>query len=792
MCKLIITTENITLATTVKRWLKVGDRIRTIGNRLSFLSRLHLQVDHGQIIAYSALILILFVAFTVRILPIRWETAGLAGTGSVYLNEFDPYYQFSITQHMVNDGLFSPYWPTHWVNTQKWFPAGLDMSTSLPALPMTAAVLYQIVSVFGKVDLMTFCSILPAVIAVFSCFVLYFIGKDMGGRAVGLFAALFLALMPSFMQRSSLGFFDTEVPGVLGLVLFIFMFLRSLDSNRSLRMSLLYSLGAGAALAYFMSGWGAAYYVVDLAVLFVFVLVLLKRYSTRLLLNYSLTFGLALFLATKVPYLSPDYVFSGAILPVAAVFIVLLVAELLRHNISNRVKVILAGSTVAVIAGGFSLLWVTGFLSRTGLQGKFSTVLDPFIRASSPLIDSVAEQRVSAWGNIYIELGISILFFLVGMYFVLRNPTNRNLFLMLFAVTSLYFASSMVRLLVLFAPAFAILCGIGIIGLINPFYKLLKEAPHVIAKSKRKLPRVSKEYSGFAVLVIFLLLVFNLAFTPWIGGMPRAISSAYAPTAISASSLPIGGAGLTEPVGAWLDSLNWLKENSQPTDATVMWWDYGNWLADIGNVTSLADNTTGNATQIQNVGYIFMGNQLQSMQMLSAYGPEHTKYIAVFTVLQISQSSSNSSQYVVRPAGYGDEGKWMWMARISGQNKEWYQNNGYMNAYNSWTDENDFGQTTESGAWVWNDRGLNSTVYELMNYAEVAYCQNMNQALASQGVILVPDATTTLPTFFIPAYFAGINTSPSQYGGLVPIIAIYEIDWTSYYYYLSTISSGTG
>ena len=52
----------------------------------------------------------------------------------------------------------------------------------------------------------------------------------MGGKAVGLFAALFLALAPSFLQRSSLGFFDTEVPGVLGLVLFIFLFLRSLDS----------------------------------------------------------------------------------------------------------------------------------------------------------------------------------------------------------------------------------------------------------------------------------------------------------------------------------------------------------------------------------------------------------------------------------------------------------------------------------------------------------------------------------------------------------------------------------
>ena len=167
---------------------------------------------------------------------------------------------------MVNYGLLSPYWPTHWINTQKWYPDGLDMSTALPSLPMTAAVLYGIVSVFGKIDLMTFCAILPAFIGMISCFVLYFIGKDMGGRVVGLFSALFLALSPSFMQRSALGFFDTEVPGVLGLVLFIFLFLRSIDNNKSLRSSVLYSLGAGAALAYFISGWGAAYFMVDLIV----------------------------------------------------------------------------------------------------------------------------------------------------------------------------------------------------------------------------------------------------------------------------------------------------------------------------------------------------------------------------------------------------------------------------------------------------------------------------------------------------------------------------------------------
>jgi len=776
----------------VERWLKVGEGIKErLSNRLAPFGRLRIQVSHGSIIAYSALALILFVAFVVRILPLRWEN--LSG-GTALLNEFVPYYQFSITQHMVNYGLLSPYVGSGWTNMQKWYPWGLDMTNALPSLPMTAAALYGVISVFGaNIDLMTFCSILPAIIGVVDCLIIYLVGKDYGGKAVGLFAALFLALAPSFLQRSSLGFFDTEVPGVLGLVLFMFLFLRSIDSNRSLRASILYSLGAGAALAYFIAGWGASYYMLDLTALFAFVMVLLKRYNQRLLVSYSITFGLGLAIATKVPYIGLHYVFDGAVVPVAGVFIVLIVAELLRNNISMRSKVLLAISSLVVIVGGFGGLWLTGSLS--GIAGKFDTVLDPFIRAASPLIASVAEQRISAWGNIYIELGIGILFFLVGLYFTLKNPTNRNVFLLLFAVTSLYFAASMVRLLVIFAPAFAIIAGIGILGLIKPFYTLLQESSRVIAKTKRRVARVSKEYSGVAVFLIFIILVTNLAFSPQTGGVPRAIDQAFVPTAISDSSLPLGGASLTQPVDAWLNAISWLKNNAHSTDVVVAWWDYGNWLADLGNVTSFADNTTVNSTQIENLGFIFMGNQTQSMQMLASYNdynnPGRVNYILIFTVLQISQSSSGTSTYVVGPAGYGDEGKWPWMASISGEAKNRLIQEGYMNAATAWTDQTTFGSAnSQTGKWVWNDQGENCTVYELMNYAEVQYCNEMTAVLSAQGYTFTPDATTTQPTYFTEAYFAGLETSPFQYGGLVPIVAIYKIDWQAYYAAMGITGSG--
>src|SRR4030043_481180 len=283
----------------MKRWFDLGIKDTLSKERLSSglkgFGRLRLQMNHMRILAISALVLVLFVAFTIRIMPLRWEIS----SGTVRLNEFDPYYQFSLTRHMVQNGLLSPYWPTPWVNTQQWYPGGLDMATSLPALPMTTAILYGIISFLGiNIDLMTFAAFIPALMGALCCLVIYFIGKDFGGKSAGLLAALFLALAPSFLQRTALGFFDTEVPGVIGLLLFIFLFLRAIEETRPLRSSLTYSFGAALALAYFITGWGAAYFIMDLAALFVFVLVLLKRYSQRLLLTYSLTFGVALFLGT--------------------------------------------------------------------------------------------------------------------------------------------------------------------------------------------------------------------------------------------------------------------------------------------------------------------------------------------------------------------------------------------------------------------------------------------------------------------------------------------------------------
>lgn len=725
------------------------------------LKKLRIKTDHSSMLTFSILVLILLIAFIIRILPLRWEIE----TGSIHLSEFDPYYQYSLTRYMADHGLFSPYWPTHWIDTQRWYPKGIDMGQSLSSLPVTAALSYDIVATLGiRIDLMSFCAFIPAVMAVLTVLVLYFLGKDIGGKPVGMLAALFLALNSSVIQRTSLGFFDTEVVGLFSLVLFSFLFLRAIEEDRPIRSTVIYSIASSAALAYFIMGWGAAYYLIDLTVLFVFILLLLRRYTRRLFLSYSLTFGLGLLGAIINPDISTSYLTSFAILPVLGMFVLLCLSEIVHNLTSAKQKVLFVAIFLTALIGGFMTLWTLGYGSS--IAGKFMTVLDPFLRGANPLVESVAEHQISAWGSIYYDLGIGILFFGVGLFFVSRNLNNKNLFLLLFGLTSIYFASSMVRLLVVLAPAFGLLVAVGIVGLLKPFVTLLKEPPKLNVKKRFGLEHVGKEFSGTAIFLIFLILMTNLAFAPQSGGIPKVYRQSYAPVTITAGSLPIAP---DKPVKEWLDMLQYLKNFQSSTTVVCSWWDYGYWLAILGNVTSLADNASIDSEKIENIGFIFMANETQALKMLKQY---NANYILVFVVLGLGQDSSSGTYYATW-AGYGDEGKWMWMARISGNVRQRFIDSGLLDEQSSWTDEKIFGSFNNStNAWVWNAFGMNSTIYKLMSFGKNTWCN-------TNGVTDPDKANVTTPTYFDEAYFADLDSS--SYGGLIPLVCLYKINWQKYY-----------
>jgi hypothetical protein len=168
-----------------------------------------------------------------------------------------------------------------------------------------------------------------------------------------------------------------------------------------------------------------------------------------------------------------------------------------------------------------------------------------------------------------------------------------------------------------------------------------------------------------------------------------------------------------------------------------------------------------------------MANETQSVKMLATYG---AKYILVFVTLGIGQDT-NTGAWGASQLGYGDEGKWMWMARISGKARQRFLDGGFLTNDTAWDDESTFGKYDNStNKWVWNDAGTNSTIYKLMSWGEQRWC-DQNSA--------TPTEASAQPIYFKEAYFAGLDLNPtnagSNYGNIVPLVCLYEIDWAKYY-----------
>jgi len=151
--------------------------------------------------------------------------------------------------------------------------------------------------------------------------------------------------------------------------------------------------------------------------------------------------------------------------------------------------------------------------------------------------------------------------------------------------------------------------------------------------------------------------------------------------------------------------------------------------------------------------------------MLKRY---NAKYILVFTTLQLSSSSNE-----VKFAHYGDEGKWTWMAKISGQAQQRFLGEDLLDADSSWTDESLFGQYNNvSSAWEWNDVGKNCTIHKLMNWAKNRWCTANS---------MTNNDDYSEPEYFKEAFFSGMSLTAqdaaSKYGGIVPLVCLYEIEY---------------
>jgi len=611
-----------------------------------------------------------------------------------------------------------------------WWPWGRDVGyTSFPGLAYVAATMYNILNALGVPmvpantagqlaadPVYNFVIMFPVIMATITVLAIYFWGKDIGGKEVGLFTAFFLALNGSYIGRTALGFYDDETVGVLSIIIYSLFFLRAIETEKPIRSTIIYSVAAGLSLGFLYTAWGASRYPVGVTLLFIVALLFLRRYSSRLLVSFTITYAIGLFIAINVPHLlGVKFLLEIDNIAVLGVFVLLCAYEISLHLKTTRMKGIFVLGIFAAGIAAFAALYMFGYVQP--LAGRYQSIINPFERLANPIVVSVQEHRPAAWGTLYYDLGIGILFIPVGFYFAAQNPTNRNIYLIVFGLTSIYFASTFVRLTLILAPALCILWALALTRVLKPFITLLREKPITFKTKMRIEGHVGREFSAAFLILIFLLLTITFIFPSTesrIRGepFPRVIEQAYVPVTIASASLPVKP---DQTVPDWFDTLHWIRFNL-PSDAVIAaWWDYGYWITTISDRRSLVDNATFNTTQIQQVGLMFMSNETASLQVLDTFNEwgrtrgysSKVDYVVAFFTFD---SSGND-------VGYGEESKWRWMANIAFNSLTANSRFGNFTLGKDWYDTNRDGQPTAEEI-VDNALGMSTTMYKIMQYAK--------------------------------------------------------------------------
>ena len=608
------------------------------GRFLSKLGELGSKLSEVPATSYTQFIglsLILAMAAVLRLLPLRWGP---------FLSEFDPYQQYRMAEYVVNNG-FKDWF--NWHDHMSWYPWGRYIpTTNYPGVAFTAALMYFLLQDLGvPISLYQLCVIFPVIMGTATCFAIYLLGKEWGG-GVALFSALFLAFSTSHIARTSLGFFDDETIGILTMILFFTFYLKAISPNRSARACFLYSILAGLSLAYLSASWGAFRYPLSIVALFTFVLILIKRYSRRLLAAFSVTYGIFFAIAFQLPNLGYAVLTEWPTLTVALIFLLLVGSEALVKVGSRRGRAMVVLALVAAIVASGLILLSRGLISSPA--GKFLAILNPPARLEMPLVESVAEHRPATWASFFYEFGALLFLGALGFLFSLQKLRNSEIFLMLFGLSSVYFAGSLVRLTLILAPALCLLSSIAVVELAKPSIDILREKVIFPKKKVKLIPRVGREFGAGILLVLLLVLMPTLYYS---------VESAYAPTTIAVSSLPIAPSEEEATrYQDWLQALMWMKDNL-PRDAVVFsWWDYGYWITAIADRRSMADNGTLNSTQIALIARTFLSNETEAIPTLRAYNVTHVTIFVTWT-----RGEGGRIQYY----GYGEDNKWYWMARIS-------------------------------------------------------------------------------------------------------------------------------
>merc|ERR1712066_922714 len=249
-------------------------------------------------------------------------------------------------------------------------------------------------------------------------------------------------------------------------------------------------------------------------------------------------------------------------------------------------------------------------------------------------------------------------------WYCIKNVNDERVFIILHAISAVYFAGVMVRLMLTLTPCVCILAAIAFSKLFSIYLKedeAAKEAedPETSEKNGRlydkagKIRKMKHEQAGggadglgvnirsiVVVAVLMLLMMFAVHCT-WV------TSNAYSSPSIVLASY--GNDGSRQILDDFREAYYWLWQNTAEDARVMSWWDYGYQIAGMANRTTLVDNNTWNNSHIALVGKAMSSNETAAYDIMTDLDVD---YVLVIFGGVIGYSGD-------------DINKFLWMVRIA-------------------------------------------------------------------------------------------------------------------------------
>lgn len=588
------------------------------------------QVKREHLLLYLSLALIVLGSFILRILPIF--------STDILLKGLDPWVQYRSAEYILENGLGNF---LNWYDTTSWYPMGKEMGKSLYIIiPITAVIFYKIALLFGfSTSLLTVSYFVPAIFGAATILVIYKLGSVLHSKRTGVFAAFFLAMAEGFLSRTIVGFFDNECVGIFLMFLTFYFFVKALTKD-----SITNSILAGLSLGGLSLTWGAYRYAYDLLAVYAVVMILMKKYSRRLLSSYSITILLGIIIGTLIPRNGVDFITgTEQLIPVLLIVLMLLITlyQELQKNISaDRLKRITRYSGFGLIGGGIItviVLYATGNIAPVAL--KFVRTIFPTLAESLPLVESVAENLTASWANIFFNIYIMVFLLPLGFYFCVKKPNEKTIFLLLMGLTGVYFGGSMVRLALIITPAAAVVAGYTLDEVIRPFALIFQERFTISRRKRRATKQIGRELIAVAYTFIAITLMLNVMFSVNMADMQYYFTHELTPRLTSNNEQFLAH--------DYQEAYEFLRLNVAPYQSgekpplVMSWWDYGYQIRVLGNCTTLVDNATINSTHIGMIGAMLIHNETSSVKIMKKYGVD---YVLVLSPGVIGSPSNDISK----------------------------------------------------------------------------------------------------------------------------------------------------